>query len=315
MQDLSATTTTITWSRNGASAQFSRVTFEYSTDNANYSSLGNGAWSGNAWTLSGLDLPNRQNFYIRARGYYRTGQNNASESIAESVRNYFLREALAKIFSRKVHGAAGAFDINLPRTGNPGVECRSGGVNGDYQLVFLFANPLTSVENASLTSGTGSVSSRMIDTDAHNYIVNLTGVTNAQLINVTLTNVNDSAGNSSSSVSVPMSVLIGDVDGNGTVNATDISQTKANSGQLIDTANFRSDANANGSINASDVALVKSEGFPPPSPSWAGFGLFLTLLNLSSFVVNRDIFFPSNPSDLSQRTAEPRLPYAARRSL
>ncbi len=258
LQDLSATPTTITWSRNGASVQFTRTTFEYSTDNANYTSLGNGIYSGNAWTLSGLNLPNAQNFYIRARGYYRTGENNGSESIAESVRHVFLREvSVANVVSRKVHGSAGAFDINLPRS-NPGIECRSGGTSGDYQMVFSFANPITSVGGASVTNGTGSVASRMIDTDAHNYIVNLTGVTNAQVININLTNVNDSAGNSSATVSAAMSVLIGDVNANGSVNASDIAQTKINSGSTVAGTNFRSDANANGSINASDVSLVKS---------------------------------------------------------
>ncbi len=37
-QDLSATASTITWSRTGSSPQFSRVTFEMSTDNVNYTS-------------------------------------------------------------------------------------------------------------------------------------------------------------------------------------------------------------------------------------------------------------------------------------
>ena len=194
--------------------------------------LGNGTFSGNAWTLHNLNLPNAQNFYIRVRGFYRTGRNNGSESIAESVRNVFLREvSIANIVSRKAHGAAGSFDVNLPRTGNPGIECRSGGATGDYQLVFSFANPITSVGNGGVTGGTGSVSSRMIDTDAHNYIVNLAGVTNAQTVNVTLTNVNDNAGNSSTFISVPMAILIGDVNGNGNVNASDISQAKSNSGR------------------------------------------------------------------------------------
>ena len=267
-QDLSASSTTVTWSRGGASAVLSRVTFEYSTDNAGYSPLGNGLLSGSDWMLTGLNLPNQQNFYIRARGFYRTGKNNGSESVAESVRNVFLSEvSVANVVSRKVHGAAGTFDINLPRSGNPGIECRSGGMTGDYQLVFSFTNPITSVGEASVTSGTGNIASRMIDTDAHNYIVNLTGVTNAQTISIKLTNVNDNAGNSSSSVSVPMSILIGDVTGNGSVNASDIAQTKTNSGAAIDATNFRSDTNANGSINASDIALVKTKsGTALPSP-------------------------------------------------
>ena len=42
LQDLAVTQTTITWTRGGSSPQFTRVTFEYSTDNVNYIPLGNG---------------------------------------------------------------------------------------------------------------------------------------------------------------------------------------------------------------------------------------------------------------------------------
>ena len=37
-----------------------------------------------------MSLPTGQNIYIRARGYYRSGYQNGSESITESVRNVFL---------------------------------------------------------------------------------------------------------------------------------------------------------------------------------------------------------------------------------
>ena len=56
----------------------------------NYTPLGNGTAAGSNWTLTGLNLPTGQNFYIRARGYYRSGYQNGSESITESVRNAFL---------------------------------------------------------------------------------------------------------------------------------------------------------------------------------------------------------------------------------
>src|SRR5207249_4692270 len=104
---------------------------------------------------------------------------------------------LTALASRKVHGSAGTFDIDLPLSGSPGIECRSGGASGDYQLVFTFANPITSVGGATVTTGTGSISSRNIDpNDAHNYFVTLSGVTNAQRITVGLANVTDSAGTS-----------------------------------------------------------------------------------------------------------------------
>jgi hypothetical protein len=110
---------------------------------------------------------------------------------------------------------------DLPLTGSRGIECRSGGANGDYTLVFTFANPLASVGGASVSSGTGTVSSSAIGSDAHEYIVNLTGMINAQTITVALTNVNDSAGNSSSAVSASMGVLVGDVNASGVVTSGD----------------------------------------------------------------------------------------------
>jgi hypothetical protein len=60
-----------------------------------------------------------------------------------------------------------------------------------------------------------------------------------------------------SNFAVPMGVLLGDVSGNGSVNATDVSQVKLQSGQPLTDINFRNDVNANGSINATDVSIVK----------------------------------------------------------
>jgi uncharacterized delta-60 repeat protein len=90
LQNLAVTQTILTWTRGGSSPQFTRVTFEYSNDNVDYTPLGNGAAASGNWILTGLSLPTGQNFYIRARGYYRSGYLNGSESITESVRNAFI---------------------------------------------------------------------------------------------------------------------------------------------------------------------------------------------------------------------------------
>jgi hypothetical protein len=256
LQNLAVTQTTITWTLGGSSPQFARVTFEYSTDNVNYIPLGNGTASGGNWTLTGLNLPTGQNFYIRARGYYRNGLENSSESITESVRNAFLGEAplLTSAFSRKTHGGAGTFDVPLPLSGNVGIECRSGGAINDYQMIINFMTNVT-VESASVTSGTGSVSSFSVN--GPQVTVNLTGVINVQRITVTLFNVND--GTHHGNVPVSMGVLIGDVNGNAAVNATDVALTKSQVGQTVSGSNFREDVNANGLINSVDVALVKSK--------------------------------------------------------
>ena len=158
------------------------------------------------------------------------------------------------VVSRKTHGGAGTFDINLPLTGNVGVECRSGGATNDYQMIINFATPVT-VGGASVTSGTGSVSSFSVS--GSQVTVNLTGVTNVQRITVTLSNVND--GIHMGNVPVSMGVLIGDVNGNAVVNASDVSLTKSQVGQAVSGSNFREDVNVNGTISATDVALVKSK--------------------------------------------------------
>jgi uncharacterized delta-60 repeat protein len=87
LQNLTVTRTTIAWIRGGSSPQLARAIFEYSTDNVNYTALGDSIpQSGSSnWILTGLNLPTGQNFYIRARGY-----SNGSESITESVRNAFV---------------------------------------------------------------------------------------------------------------------------------------------------------------------------------------------------------------------------------
>jgi hypothetical protein len=86
--------------------------------------------------------------------------------------------------------------------------------------------------------------------------VNLTGVANAQTVRVTLGGVTD--GDTTNNYTIPVAFLAGDTNWNGSVNATDIGQTKSLSGQSVGEANFRADVNASGTLNATDIGLVKS---------------------------------------------------------
>ena len=95
---------------------------------------------------------------------------------------------LVSAVSRKTHGTAGTFDIDLPQTGTPGIECRTGGASGNHQVVATFATPVT-LSSASVSSGTGSVSS--VTVSGNQVFVNLTGIANAQTITITLFGVSD----------------------------------------------------------------------------------------------------------------------------
>ena len=217
------------------------------------------AWSGDSGgyitTVANLG-PNVVGQTIKLR--FRMGSDNSTgvtgwriDSIAVTTTE--CPPTLQSAVSRKVHGAAGTFDINLPLTGNPGIECRSGGNN--YQLVLTFPGAVT-FSNAVVSSGHRIVGSSS-GSGTNIITVNLSGVTNVQKITVTLQNASD--GTHMGNVSVQMGVLVGDTTGNGSVNAGDVSQTKAQSGQAVTAANFRQDVTGNGTINASDVSSVKSQ--------------------------------------------------------
>ena len=157
---------------------------------------------------------------------------------------------LVSVVSRKTHGGAGTFDINLPQTPRPGIECRS----GDYAIVFTFASNV-SIQGARVTSGAGRVRNYTIT--GNQVLVNLTRVGNAQTVVVTLAGVND--GINTSDVQATMGVLIGDVTADGIVNSTDVSQVQSQLGQPVTTSNFRDDVKADGVINHNDVNMVKSK--------------------------------------------------------
>jgi hypothetical protein len=125
-------------------------------------------------------------------------------------------------------------------------------------MVFSFVNPLTSVGAASVSSGIGSVSSSAIQ-NQDEYVVNLTGVTNAQVVTVILTDVTDVSGNVSDIVSSSMRVLLADVTANGSVSNTDVASVKAQAAAPVTTSNFRNDVSANGIISNTDVSLTKAQ--------------------------------------------------------
>jgi subtilisin-like proprotein convertase family protein len=167
--------------------------------------------------------------------------------------------------SRKLHGL-NPFNVDLPLTGPAGVECRTGGATRDFQMVVNFGNPVTVNGNpqADVTSGVGDVGTGgvpnggAVTVNGTHVTIPLTNVTNAQVIVVTLFNVSDGI-NGLANVAVPMGILNGDTTGNGSVNASDVSQTKSKSGQAVSATNFRTDVTVSNSINASDVSFVKSK--------------------------------------------------------
>ena len=156
---------------------------------------------------------------------------------------------LVSVVSRQTHGRAGTFDINLPQTPRPGIECRSDG----YAIVFTFTSNV-SIQGARVTSGAGRVKNYTVT--GNQVLVNLTRVGNAQTVVVTLASVND--GINTSDVQATIGVLIGDVTADGVVNSTDVNEVQSQLGQPVTASNFRDDVKADGVINRHDVDMVES---------------------------------------------------------
>jgi hypothetical protein len=164
--------------------------------------------------------------------------------------------------SRLTHGTAGPFDIPMPLDGS-GVEPRK--ANGNHKVVLHFDRPVQS-GNATVTSGSGNASS--VSFSGNDMLVNLTGVTDQQRLTITATNVTAVSG-VLNSVNFGMGFLVGDTTRNGLVNASDVSQTKLQSGAILSQSNCPNDVTINGAINAADVSLVKlrsGSALPPARP-------------------------------------------------
>jgi uncharacterized delta-60 repeat protein len=118
IQNLVVTQSSVTWTRGGAAPALNRVTFEISTDEVNYTPLGDGTPAGSNWALTGLNLPSGQNLYIRARGYYSGGLRNASQSITESVRNAYFPVLKILSIARLADGHALLQCVGVPNEVN-----------------------------------------------------------------------------------------------------------------------------------------------------------------------------------------------------
>jgi Galactose oxidase, central domain/Dockerin type I domain/Kelch motif len=150
------------------------------------------------------------------------------------------------------------FAIDLPLSGPSGVEDRSGGPNKKFYVAMTFNNNITSVGSATTTCGgvsTWSISGSTVT-------FNLVGVAhgcNESDITITANDVMDDMGNTLTSASVAMGLLLGDVNGDRVVDGFDRRIVRSYLGQHTDGTNYRSDVSNDGFINHSDKQLVEQQ--------------------------------------------------------
>jgi RHS repeat-associated protein len=156
--------------------------------------------------------------------------------------------------SRKVHGGAGTFDLALsPNAATPTVEPRQGTT---ATIVFTFDKAVTGA-NAAVTEGVGTAGTPTISGNAVS--VALTGVTNAQWVTVTLTDVASADGGSGGAAAVRIGFLVGDVSQNRVVTVSDLAQVNAQIAQVVGGGNFLRDVNASGTLTVADKGIANTQ--------------------------------------------------------
>jgi beta-lactam-binding protein with PASTA domain len=161
--------------------------------------------------------------------------------------------AFVSAVSRRVHGAAGTFNLPLSAVPtNPTTEPRQ----GPAQTIVITFDKAISAATAAITEGTAAAAAPTFS--GSDVIVALTGVSNQQYVTITLSNVASVDGGTGGSGSVRVGFLVGDVNQNRVVTVADLGLVNAQLAQVVTTANYLKDVNASGTLTVGDKGITNA---------------------------------------------------------
>jgi len=160
----------------------------------------------------------------------------------------------ATVDSRVTYPDDGSFDIDLPfltdpRGNGPGIECRNIG-NNHYQVVFAFPAGIQGTPTLVVQPGTGKRARGTPSVTEDAVTVDLLAQ-DQQIVTLRLRKVNIGS-YTYPEVVAQIGVLVGDTDGNGTVETADL----PTHGGVVTAENYREDTNADGTVDLRDRTLV-----------------------------------------------------------
>jgi CSLREA domain-containing protein len=201
--------------------------------------------------LSGhLNFPAGQNVIT---AYARGAGGKTSEFSQCVVATGTAPPVVTGVSARRIHGAAGTFDMPVPLTPmQPATEPRIG---PDHTIVFTFDKPVTA-GNASTTEGTVTVAAPTFS--GNEMRVALSNVANIQYVTLNVSNVAASDGSTGGSGSARIGFLQGDVNQSRVVSVADLGLVNAVLTQPVTVANYLRDVNANGTLTVSDKGLTNA---------------------------------------------------------
>jgi hypothetical protein len=162
--------------------------------------------------------------------------------------------ALVSAASRKVHGAAGTFDLPLTLTPltNPTTEPRQGAT---ATVVMTFNKAITAA-TAAVTEGAALPTSTNFS--GNDVIVNIAGLADQQYSTVSLTNVTGADGSTGGTGVVRIGFLLGDVNQSRVVSVADLGLVNAQLSQPVTALNFLKDVNVTGTLTVGDKGITNA---------------------------------------------------------
>lgn len=207
------------------------------------------------WGMDTLTLttPTPGTWYLHVKAYNADHVANGTYDYSVTATHCAPPTVTAAV-SRKTHGNAGVFDIDVAAPG--AVESRSDGPT--QVLVITFneqiegANGLDPLDvNASSGSVTG------VSISGPQLAVDLSNVTNAIKVVVAFPGIVAIGGNTPSTSVICFGALTGDTNGDSSVNSFDLVAIRNALNQTVSTDNFRRDVNADGAINIFDMVAAR----------------------------------------------------------
>ncbi|MEP7154128.1 MAG: DUF2334 domain-containing protein [Betaproteobacteria bacterium] len=206
------------------------------------------------WLEPDIGKPGLQDFKNLVEGMTALGYTWTSPS--QLVAALPATPLLASVVSRKTHGAAGDFslavDSTQPVTGAVTIEPRA--IGAGHVLIFAFDTVITSAGTVTVEDSAGmAIGTATAAAAGMTVVVTLSAVPDKSRVAVTLAHVNGGA----TAVTASVGFLLGDVNGDRSVSAIDVTAVKARAGEVARTENFMYDVNTTGFIGAADISGVK----------------------------------------------------------
>ena len=160
------------------------------------------------------------------------------------------------VWSRKLHGAAGTFDLPIDTSAPVGgaltVEPRS--IGAGHTVAFHFNYAINAAGSVTVIDGGNANVPATSAATGNDVLVTIPRLADAARVSVSVTGVNGT----STVFSASLMFLLGDINNSHLVDGVDISGVRARSGQPTTATNFKFDVNTSGTVSASDISTVKA---------------------------------------------------------